>query len=151
MACQEFLTESKFLICRVELKVGEGGVSLFQALKVPNLPCGVERKDFHLLIKLIHQLPVPNLPCGVESSTVCKHKETFKLVFLICRVELKAEQATGTPRNLTQPWFLICRVELKEGYTQLGFKSFDEFLICRVELKAADMIFLFASSFVNGS
>ena len=56
----------RFLMYRVELKVGTAGVGFkFFKFRVPNVPCGVER--------LRTQTPpgggtspVPNVPCGVE-------------------------------------------------------------------------------------
>ncbi len=50
---------------RVELKDLRGGVSYQAFEEVPNVPCGVERREWNLKTKKKHE--VPNVPCGVES------------------------------------------------------------------------------------
>jgi hypothetical protein len=56
---------------------------------------------------------VPNVPCGVERIARIKYlKRKLKLLFLMYRVELKAKTIKNMPKN--QPTtFLMYRVELK--------------------------------------
>ncbi len=56
--------------------------------KVPNAPCGVERKEKEELKKLVQQ--VPNAPCGVESILGQLLSHSDNQAFLMHRVELKA-------------------------------------------------------------
>ena len=83
---------------------------------VPNLPCGVERQILQLLTQqlkefLIYRVelkvqverrkflalpPVPNLPCGVERPGALCLMWVVVCVFLIYRVELKANSGSST-------------------------------------------------------
>ena len=54
--------------------------------KVPNAPCGVERRDA-LPVFLLTAI-VPNAPCGVESPSTIENAVLI-LTFLMHRVELK--------------------------------------------------------------
>ena len=56
-------------------------------MRVPNLPCGVERLLFVCMVKALRY--VPNLPCGVERRSLGIEDKDLKVEFLIYRVELK--------------------------------------------------------------
>ncbi len=94
---------------RVELKVLQGFSISLGKYVVPNVPCGVERKNLNLITSL-HQ-KVPNVPCGVESHH---------------RLSLAQKLIS---------WFLMYRVELKVIFNSLVVFIVLMFLMYRVELK----------------
>ena len=73
---------------RVELKVSNASANLImQSLSVPNVPCGVERREGKHHGDATHP-KVPNVPCGVESRNRKRFLRRNNL-FLMYRVELK--------------------------------------------------------------
>ncbi len=65
---------------------------------VPNVPCGVERP----LKASGSSTPsgVPNVPCGVERQIRRGRRRKRYLLFLMYRVELKADRTQTCRRNL---------------------------------------------------
>ena len=73
----------------------------------------VELKDWFKDLFYLETRLVPNAPCGVESlGKPLKDRKNGKKVFLMHRVELKANKPIGSNGTLTV--FLMHRVELKE-------------------------------------
>ncbi len=75
-----------FLMHRVELKDDGVFYQSVHSFKVPNAPCGVERRRW-INMKAIKDF-VPNAPCGVESTITGRIVPSAKQ-FLMHRVELK--------------------------------------------------------------
>ena len=79
--------------------------------KVPNVPCGVERRGRGR--RLLFKFFVPNVPCGVENYLMCNlPTQIFPVPNVPCGVENVVLQSIA----LRTASFLMYRVELKNCF-----------------------------------